>query len=789
MFRVSARTVLELGSELISSDIIAFYELIKNSFDAGSRSGAEIRFEVVLNRNDYLRLRQKIVEESFDVNSAQSEIREALDWSASKEATEYFETTICEAKDLTELLHTLDTGYSSKNRIIVSDEGTGMSKQDLLENYLVIGTASRKHAIDAALSKEAVGKAPFLGEKGIGRLSAMRLGDRLAVETARTEDQLFSLLKIDWSAFSAPDVMLEAIRVEPETGASKPEPDWSGTRLIIESLGANWTQSRVRHLAQFDFARLVDPFSEDKRRPRVAIFWNGERVTVGRMDHLLLDHAHAMVKGKYRCRDAGPELECRLEALDLGFEHPYEMRTQVDSVEDLESSIIGISSGIPRYVLYSLGEFEFEIYWYNRQRLGAIDSIGDRNFVREQQKRWSGILLFRDGFRVMPYGDDEDDWLKLDRRAMGSSGYLLNKAQFVGRVQISRLGNPYLVDQTNREGLRDGPEKQAFIELLQLSIQIHLREFLKDVQRRHKQQSTDPIDTKIDVSILETRATKALQEIERIAPPHSSTVVNELRQTIFQIKELCDHAQSQLSEIKRENRQMLQMAGVGLMVEVVAHELARSTEHVLAALAKLRAGEISSQADGMLRALSAEIMAIKKRLRILDPLSVSGRQRRQTFDLKDMIEGILSGHEMQFKRHGIKVQFICPSLNIRIRAVKGMIVQILENLISNSIYWLDLRKRHESNFCPRVMITITTDPLSILFEDNGRGISPENREKIFHPFFSLKEITKRRGLGLYIARDCAEYNQGNLSLDDKVNPLTGRLHRFVLRFPEKALIK
>ena len=153
MFRVSARTVLELGSELISSDIIAFYELIKNSFDADSRSGAEIRFEVVLNRNDYLRLRQKIVEESFDVNKAQSEIRGALDWSASKESTEYFETAICEAKDLNELLHTLDTGYSSKNRIIVSDEGTGMSKQDLLENYLVIGTASRKHAIDAALSK------------------------------------------------------------------------------------------------------------------------------------------------------------------------------------------------------------------------------------------------------------------------------------------------------------------------------------------------------------------------------------------------------------------------------------------------------------------------------------------------------------------------------------------------------------------------------------------------------------------------------------------------------------
>ena len=59
VFRVNARTVLELGSELISSDIIAFYELIKNAFDAGSRTGADVRFLVALRRNDYLRIRDR----------------------------------------------------------------------------------------------------------------------------------------------------------------------------------------------------------------------------------------------------------------------------------------------------------------------------------------------------------------------------------------------------------------------------------------------------------------------------------------------------------------------------------------------------------------------------------------------------------------------------------------------------------------------------------------------------------------------------------------------------------
>ena len=60
MFRVSARTVLELGSELISSDIIAFYELIKNALDAGSKNGANIRFNIVLRKNAYLSFHDKL---------------------------------------------------------------------------------------------------------------------------------------------------------------------------------------------------------------------------------------------------------------------------------------------------------------------------------------------------------------------------------------------------------------------------------------------------------------------------------------------------------------------------------------------------------------------------------------------------------------------------------------------------------------------------------------------------------------------------------------------------------
>ena len=790
MFKICARTVLELGAELISSDVIAFYELIKNAFDAASPTGAEIHFEVTLRRNDYLKFRQRAFEGSADINRLKSEITNALHRSAPQDSLNRFRKAVQGAETLAEFVDALDHAYVVENRIVVSDRGTGMSQQDLIDNYLVIGTASRKRAIDTALSEYTGenGRAPYLGEKGIGRLSAMRLGDRLTVETAQKKDKRLNVLKINWSDFNNLDAMLDEIDVAPESGSAKPEADWSGTRLIMSALNSDWTLNRVKYLGEHDFARLTDPFADAKRRPRIAIFWNGRRIPVAHMDRHLLDYAHASVKGKFSCEKDEPTLECVFKALDLGFEHPRdEVKRREFRLPDLISVISGTSIDIPLSALYDLGPFEFEAYWFNRQRLGAIDSIGDRKVVRELQKRWSGILLFRDRFRVLPYGEDDDDWLALDRRALGSTGYLLNKAQFVGRVTISRLGNPQLIDQTNREGLRVCPEQQAFVSLLQLAVQTQLRDFLKAVRDSYKEQPIVMTEAETDVTNLVNRAKTAIRQIKRKAPEESETI-DELQHMFFEIKEFFDRAQQRVTEVESESRQMIQMAGVGLLIEVVAHELARSSENALSSLEALRDENVPKQIRGLLNSLRSEMQSVSKRVRILDPLSVSGRQRKEVFDIGTLLSDILSGHEMQFERHHIGFELIKPKRSIRVRVVKGMIVQILENLLSNSLYWLDLRSIHEPEFTPRIIIGIENNPLTMTYEDNGHGIAKENRENVFRAFFSLKEKSKRRGLGLYIARDCAEYHGGTLKLDERVNRDTDRLHRFILELPDEVIV-
>lgn len=789
MFRITARTVLELGAELISSDIIAFYELIKNGFDAGTKNGVEVRFDIVLPRHLYLKQREALTktismkEPAVGVlDQHRSAIIDALLPDADRKLRHDFAQTLTAASTLGDLRKALDCAQATYNRISVVDTGSGMSIADLKQNFLVIGTASRKRDVEKAIAAGAK-ESPYLGEKGIGRLSAMRLGEYLQVRTARAEDALMNCLDINWRDFAQLDAMLDDVPVKPSSKGDKPTPTWSGTTIIIRDLVENWTSARVTDLCDYDFARLTDPFAEPESRPRIAIFWNGQRLNIPVMPRRLLDAAHARVVGNYKIEDGKPLLSCTVDIFDLDFPHPPESETVVLSVEDLEGAIIGKDGDIDDTALVEVGPFSFEAYWFNRRRLSRVDSTGENMALRDLQEQWSGILLFRDRYRVFPYGEDEDDWLELDRRALRRSGYTLNKTQFIGRVEISRAANPDLVDQTNREGLRVTPAQQVLLRAIRYAIQDRLGGFMQEVERQYKGQKIDVTDAKTRIAGLEERARSSIKKLRRIAQGEEQGAVDELEQTLLELSDFAAKARERIAEVEQESRRMIDMAGVGLMVEVVAHELARSSENALKALDRLRSADLPDQVRAHLNTLRAEMRSVTKRVRVLDPLSVSGRQRFEAFSLDAMIREQLEGHEAQFKRHNVTLKLGLPKRPLMVRAVKGMIVQILENLISNSLYWIEMRAAREPGLKPEIRITLESGPPTLTYEDNGRGIASSNADKIFRPFWSLKERQARRGLGLFIAREAAERHKGSLVLSDHVDPSTGRLHRFILELP------
>lgn len=780
MFKVSARTVLELGSELISSDIIAFYELVKNSFDAKTKDGVIINFNITLSKNSFLKLKKEIIDKKLSLNKAINLVKNKLDVS-SKYYEEYMDE-LDSIKHMQSFLGQFEEAQRKFNTIEILDTGDGMSCSDLEKKFLVIGTSSRKKDILQGLRDKT--DMPYLGEKGIGRLSMMRLANQVSIETAQLKDTKLNRLDIDWTLFDDLDLMIDEIKIEPFQKGEKKTPDWSGCEIKLSNLVDNWTIKKATNLVNYEFSKIVDPFLDLKKRPKISITFNQTRISIPYMNKKLLQHCHAKVIGNYKIVDNKPVLTATNTIFNAGVEHPIEEDIYTLTEPDLIGSIIG-DNLIPNDALVSLGEFNFEFYWFNRRLLHSIEGIGDLNKVRELQKQWSGILLFRDQFRVYPYGEDDDDWLSLDRKALSHSGYTLNKTQFVGKIDITRHRNPALIDQTNREGLRETDEKIAFIQILQLIIQSNLLDYLRHVQKQYKNQKTNfELLENTNVTSLEARAKKAVKELAKVTPPESAALIDDLNQTVLEFSEFAKNAKLKLAEYETDSLMVSELAGVGLMSEIIAHELARTSENALSTLSKINKAENISDIKHGLSALRDEMRTLSKRISILDPIVSTKRQRFENVNLNMIVHDVIELHKTKFQRHGIKYQIHSDNDKTFAKAIRGMIVQILSNLIANSTYWMMIKRDLDSvNYQPKIDIYIEDNPPTIIYIDNGTGISPENKDNVFKAFFSLKEQSKRRGLGLYISKENAEYMKGSLVLDSEINKETQRLHTFILELP------
>lgn len=789
-FQITARTILHLGAELISSDAVALYELIKNAIDAKSPNGVEVKVLIVIRESDFATI--LAAAEAEDSELTLDEVKVELLGHILPNAPDVlrgkFETAIGGARSLETLIRRAKEAYRVCNQIIVADEGHGMSSLDLKDVYLTIGTTNRTDAVRQSV-KDGDPKPPYLGEKGVGRLSVMRLGRMVKIETATKDDTQVNILNIDWNRFEeAYDKPADSVKLAPELGATK-EKGQSFTRIVIGDLRASWSRVRLAEIARDQIARMMDPFSWDERRRfPIKLSFNGEVIDQARtVARDLLKNAHAKCNGTFSIVNGRASLAVTFES-DLYSGAPT---TQDFDLIDLLSMSGLKQTGQPPSTLRSLGEFQFEFYWFNRQRLRALEGVGDREAVRALVKAWSGVSLFRDGYRVLPYGDEGDDWLGLDREALAAGGYKLNTKQIIGRVRIGRVTNPRLLDQTNRQGLTDCPEKAVLVQLLKDVISHWWHDYLDEVGRSLKAEKAlafDSVKETGSVDDLERRTKESLRSIRKHYSGDVQTI-QDVKDAFLEIKDAHTRAVERIGAIEEEKERLTQLAGIGLLIEVIAHELTRATEATQDTLKTIGRKNIDSGTAAAFRVLGQQIKVIQKRLRTLEPLSVPARQRRSVQNLSQIVSYVLEAHKEQFARHKISASMSRLSEHgTTAFIIEGHVVQVLENLINNSVYWLDVERSNHANFEPSIEIAILSDPPRIQYKDNGPGIPPNRAESVFEPFFSTKVATvvRRQGLGLYIARQNAEMLGGTLVLIDEGSQRVGRYNTFELELKERA---
>lgn len=780
-FRVAARTLLQLGSDLISSDDIAFYELIKNGFDAGSRS-IDIEFSISIPAiawDECEAAFMEVVSESQLKQAIVEDLRQKLINSVDTTAPKYEALVAKFTQSVT--IEELREAFEQANRIVIRDFGSGMSMEILEEVYLTIGTRyRRKEREESAASGTS---RLTLGEKGVGRLSAMRLGSQLLVRTTQPGDEHWHKLRIDWNRFSHDsDELIEQVPISPTIGSLKEDKSFGSTEIHMWGLRHAWSRSAVERLSREEFSRFLDPFVV-KQPISVDVRYNGTRVHIPRFDRLLFESAHAILKVDYqtnwhKSKLDIPYLSGEIDYRLRGAKKPFELG-QFDLASTSETTIAA---------LRALGSFHIDLYWYNRRLLRAIEGIGDVKLVRRLLDRWGGgVAVYRDGFRVKPYGSMDDDWLDLDKDAFRSAGYKLNRNQIIARLEITAAGNPYLVDQTNREGLQHNTQYLALRNLVKHILEEELRTFLEQVDEEYRLAELPTIEQmEVRTQSTQQKVSDALRQLKTLAPMavEESGIIESVEQMSDQINKVFKQARERLNALEDEQQRLVLLAGTGLLVEVIAHELHRATRQTLNMVIKAMADPGMSSAKTVLTSLEAQLQTLRTRLSVIDEVSVSRRQVKKTFDLVGWVRDILENHAPQFKRHAIQAHLSVTPENrpqeLQVKMVRGMVVQILENLLSNSVYWLALQRREDATFEPHIWIEIDTEEQSLTVTDNGPGIDPSRGEEIFRPFVTTKPPGEGHGLGLYIAREIAHYHKVTLELGKEPVIRPGRLNTFVL---------
>ena len=405
------------------------------------------------------------------------------------------------------------------------------------------------------------------------------------------------------------------------------------------------------------------------------------------------------------------------------------------------------------------GPFEIFLNVWDRDPKSLGDLVTDSSntkSVRAILDSAAGISIYRDGFRVLPFGERGDDWLNLDHRRVQNPTYRLSNNQIIGYVLIGRDNNPALIDQTNRQGIIDG---SAFSDLRSAVHQLlHLLETERyKVRPRQERKSKSGLFDRIDLSKLQSAVVSSVP-----SGSHIPEMVADIQ------KEIDNRFESVGEVLSRYHR----LATLGQLIDRVVHELAQpivairqastlGTESIDATLRQ------DVDRPRLLNKLRDYMVTINKQTRVANdvirriaPFGGRKRGRPQKYMIETAIKDAVALLREDIRSIGAAVHL--PNTNHEVSLDGTEIQEVLVNLLTNSIHWLKQVKKGSRTISIEVERN-DDKSLSLIVEDSGPGVSESDRDYIFDPYFTTK--SNGVGLGLSIAGEIVEdYYGGTLEL-------------------------
>lgn len=651
----------------------------------------------------------------------------------------------------------IDSLWSGGSLQII-DDGLGMTYDQLKLGFMTISSADKVHnPLSIRYHRSRAGK------KGIGRFATQRLGEKLVIITQTLESDQALKITIDWNRYTVDhDISSITNKIE-YLPKEKPE----GTTLIIQELREGWSEAAIKRIYRY-VSDLFQPdyLSDDSQNLHLAKqndesfkvkflqISDGISNEVASPQKMLFDKNIAVIEGY-------------IDSIGDGFVGINSERLALDDY----AIAINKSKNENRYQVIKNVHFKAYYFIYNRVDYYTDISSLELTNIQKLARESSGMRLYRNGFRVLPYGEPKDDWLGLDIRYSGESGQTnipFNNNNLFGFVEIIDKEGILFQETASREGLIENAAFDELIDFLQKSLVTARGRIAEKITllRKEKNEDAEGTTSESEESVEKKTIEEEFDEVDRqIHNDSVKTAIKNIREKYYEVIE-------ELSMLRI-------LASLGLTIGEFTHEIIQFTPSINGFISKLYESDKN------------DLNTIK----ILDDLTktfanftaytsyfnatVSENTSREIKPIliTDVVDFFVKNIEDDLKTQN--TELVVESYGYDLYTTPMHISEwssVLYNLYTNSKKAI---KRSGNVGRMKIITGEENEQIYVELHDNGDGIPDENKNRVFNAFFTtstpagfeapIDERLTGTGLGLKIIKDIVEAYRGTVKIIDPEN--------------------
>ena len=627
--------------------------------------------------------------------------------------------------------------------ITVTDNGMGMSLSVVRDIWFVPGHDHKERMKDRGeLTK--LGRTP-IGEKGIGRFAAHKLGNRISLVT-RSHNNLEVVVEIDWARLIENKFLSDAEAVIQSRAPKFFTGEKTGTRIQISELrDKRWSRGDLRRLYR-NLLSICSPFD--------AIGEFEVDFDVPGRNYELSD-----IPDTVEILDRAPwffqfQFDGELFKWHYKFQPPARLHGRIESREKRskadETLLIEYNDGsgetrkivADKQFLLGIGPVSGKFYAYDRGR-EIFGQQSEKQLISNYLNENGGVRVYRDGMRVYNYGEEDDDWLNLDFRRVLTPTLRISRNNILGAVSLDLQKSVQLVEKTNREGFVEDSAFRRLVALVSGAFNIleTERAIDKEAIRKNFRKPAQIEFDRIRDPIAEIRKIARREKVYSLLEPS----INKLEKNYDQLRET-----------------MLQAGLSGLGLATVFHEVQHG---VTSLLRRAKSGVSIDEIIGQAQELEQLLGGISGLLR---------KSEKRSLPITELISKVRQTSIIRFKTH--RVRLVSPLVHgeqpdFTVKVNSRLFVGALTNLLDNSFYWLRARWPSKPNTqfdSPRKIYLGRSDDFelgtALVIADTGPGFQ-DDPETLKEPFFTRRP--DGMGLGLYYANLVMDLSGGELVFPER----------------------